>query len=333
MALIEHALDVRDPSAVGHARRVALDIGRSLELADETLGRLGLVVTEAGTNLVKHAGGGELLVGARHGNRSRGVAVMALDRGPGLPSHTCAFRDGFSSSGTSGTGLGAIRRQSSAFDLFTAEGAGVALLALICDAPPAADGPLTVAGLNVPYPGEDCSGDAWSARTIDGRLYVLVADGLGHGLPAAEASSRAREVFDRCPDEHPAEMLQRVHDALRPTRGAAAAVTEIDPRADQVRFAGIGNVAGTIVTEGGTRSLVSHNGTLGHQLRRIQEFTYSWAPDSLLVLHTDGLGSRWRLDRYPGVLGRHPLLIAGLLYRDFKRGRDDVSIVVIRHDA
>ena len=73
---------------------------------------------------------------------------------------------------------------------------------------------------------------------------------------------------------------------------------------------------------------MSHNGTAGHSVRRIDEFTYPWPKDGVLIQYTDGLGTHWDVDRYPGLLGRSPSLIAAVLYRDFNRGRDDVTVLV-----
>jgi hypothetical protein len=124
--------------------------------------------------------------------------------------------------------------------------------------------------------------------------------------------------------------MQRLHDALRPTRGAAAAVAEVEARRGVVRFCGVGNVAATLVAGGATRSLVSHHGTLGHDARRIAEFRYPWTADSVLVLNSDGLVSHWSPDRWPGLLGRAATLVAAVLYRDCRRQRDDTSVLVVR---
>jgi hypothetical protein len=78
--------------------------------------------------------------------------------------------------------------------------------------------------------------------------------------------------------------------------------------------------------------MVSYNGTVGHEVRKIQEFTYQWPQQGLLVMHSDGLKTQWRLDRYPGLMHKHPSLIAGVLYRDFNRGRDDVTVLVAREE-
>jgi hypothetical protein len=66
-------------------------------------------------------------------------------------------------------------------------------------------------------------------------------------------------------------------------------------------------------------------------MRRLQEFTYEWPPSSLIILHSDGLTTHWALDRYAGLASRRPDVIAGVLYRDFRRVRDDATVVVARN--
>jgi hypothetical protein len=76
--------------------------------------------------------------------------------------------------------------------------------------------------------------------------------------------------------------------------------------------------------------MISQNGTAGHVATRVQEFSYPIAGQSLLVMFSDGLASQWDLDRYPGLRTRDPSVIAGVLYRDFSRRRDDVTVVVAK---
>jgi serine phosphatase RsbU (regulator of sigma subunit) len=158
----------------------------------------------------------------------------------------------------------------------------------------------------------------------------LMADGLGHGPLAARAADEAVRVFRESGHLRPAEILEAAHGTLRATRGASVAIAEITYVDKIVRYAGIGNIAGAVLSATGRRSLVSSNGTLGHELHQLREFSYSWPEDGLLILHSDGLHSRWQLETYPGLIGRHVSLIAGVLYRDFVRGSDDVTVLAAR---
>jgi anti-sigma regulatory factor (Ser/Thr protein kinase) len=324
---------VTDQSGVGEVRRRAAGLGTKLGFDATASGRLALIVTESATNLVKHAGGGVMLLRPLPEDPHLGVEILALDTGPGIPSLEAALRDGFSSAGTAGTGLGAIRRAASEFDVYSVQGRGTALLAVLRPEtpPPAGRRPgLWIAGLSVAKPGESVCGDTWAVRDRpDGVSLILVVDGLGHGPAAADVAREAVRLFLDDSPGAPAEMIERLHRGLRPTRGAAASVVAINPAREHLVHAGIGNVAGVVV-HGARRSLVSHNGILGHSVRHIQEFTYPWPPGSTLILHSDGVTSRWDLDSYPGVMRHHPAIIAGVLYRDFRRPHDDATVVVTR---
>ncbi len=325
------AVAVEDQSGIGEARRVAMGLAADAGFDKSATSDVGIVVTEAATNLVKHAGRGEVLLRELEGRGDSGLELLCVDRGRGMPDVDACMTDGFSSVGTMGGGFGAMRRLAQTFALYSAPGVGTALVCRFWrGAPLSTNGPPPLAGLAVPLPGETACGDAWSAvEGPDGRA-LLVADGLGHGPAAEQAADAAVSIFQQQSALPPEQLMGILHAGLRSTRGAAAAVAAIDPRRHEIRYAGIGNISATIVAGDGTRSLVSHNGTVGHQVRKVQEFVYPWQDGSLLILHSDGLATRWKLDQYPGLFRQDPAIIGAMLYRDHARRRDDVSIVVCR---
>lgn len=316
---------IAEPSQVGEARRqiVALAAAAGLDAAQQ--GRLALVVNELGSNLVKHGDGGQLIVRVPDGPPA--MELLALDRGAGIASVADAFRDGYSTAGTPGTGLGAVGRLAALVDVYSTRPGGTAILARVGEAPPSR---LEIGGVTVPRTGEEVCGDAWAVAAEQECPAVMVVDGLGHGVGAADAARLAVRAFEASPDLPPGALVAGIHDALRGSRGAAVAVARIDRARRVVTYAGVGNVSGVVVAAGVGRHLVSSNGTAGHDVHRIGEFSYSWDDDALLVMHSDGLGSRWQIDRYPGLPARHPALVAGVLYRDWGRGRDDVTVVAAR---
>jgi hypothetical protein len=218
------------------------------------------------------------------------------------------------------------------FDIHSVPGAGTALLARLWSKPLSntRPSPLEVGALSLPKPDEVVCGDRWAVAWFPERTLILVADGLGHGPGAAEAAMEAVQTFHERAALTPVAIVKSIHGALRSTRGAAVAVTEIAPSQEAIRFAGIGNISGIVLSSEGSRQMVSLNGTAGHSARRIQEFTYPWSSDALLVLYSDGLVSHLHPDRYLGLLRHNPDLIAATLYRDYTRGRDDVTVVVAR---
>lgn len=313
---------------VALARRCAAEIAARIAFDEVTSGRLAIAVTEAATNLIKHAGGGEVFVGPTGNHPTRGVQIIAMDRGRGIANVTTSLRDGYSTSGTAGTGLGAIHRASTTFDVYTSN-TGTVLATTIF---PAAPSLAWVGGISVPMPGQTCSGDDWAAWSAGELTSILLCDGLGHGPDAAVAARQAIDTFHRHAEQSTTEVLARVHDALRGTRGAAVAIAELDRRAETIRYCGLGNISATVVTpEGREHRLVSLSGIAGHVMRRLQEFVQPWTFGSVLVMHSDGVGTHWSLSSYAGLVSRRPDVIAGVLYRDHRRERDDATVVVTRN--
>lgn len=332
------ASPVSDPSQVSEARRAAVGLAKRNGYDDEAAGRVALVATELCTNLVKHGGGGHLLFDAHDEPDREGIQLIAIDRGSGIANLDAALRDGTSTAGTPGHGLGAIRRLSDAFDIFSRAGLGTAVLARVSrerrSTRPLLHQPW--GAVSVPHPGEEVCGDDWLARSDDGQLTMMVADGLGHGPQAAEASAQAVKLFRRLGGGRLADILEAMHAGLRATRGAAVGIARLDGRARTVAFAGVGNIAGTIVAgDGQARRMLSHNGTLGHAARRFQAIDYPVddPATTTLVLHSDGVTGNWNPAQYPGLFSADPSLAAAVLYRDGARGRDDATVLVARGSA
>ena len=324
---------ITEQSQVGEARRRLTTLAERLGFDSTAREKVAIVVTELATNLLKHAGEGELVVRQLVLPTTPvqdGIEILALDRGPGMVNVAACLRDGYSTTGSLGQGLGAIQRQSTTFDLYSAPGLGTALLVqLWAKTPPASPAlPFTHGVVCRPKTGELMNGDGWTAHWHAQGYTLLLSDGLGHGPDAAAATQQAVQTFMTKPTRTALAHVEAIHSALRPTRGAAVAVVEVS--GDRLHFVGIGNISGRVWDGADARHLLSQNGIAGHQARKIQAFPQVWGADALLILHSDGLGTRWSLDTYPGLRYRHPSLIAGMLYRDFVRKTDDVSVVVVK---
>ena len=320
---------VTDESSVGAVRRAAQLAAQRLEFNETQAGELALLATEASRNVLVHGGGGQVVLSGSRNNQQGAARILAMDKGPGIRNLAQAMSDGYSTAGTPGGGMGAMKRMAGLIEVFSGRGGTIVLLQV---GKHVHEGNLEVAGVAVPYPGEQQCGDAWTCDTSPERTLALLADGLDHGWEAAEAAQQAVATFRKRLQSPPGEIRGYIHEALRKTRGAVAAVAEIRPREKTLVYAGIGNISAVVLSGGASRSLVSHNGTLGVAAPRIQEFKSVWPDDAVFVLHSDGVQTRWDLSSsfYPGLLSRHPALIGGALLRDFRRQRDDASVVVVK---
>ena len=326
IALTEY-VPVTDQSSVGEVRRTARTISERLGFDETHAGQLALLATEASRNVLVHGGGGQIIMSGLKGSLGPLARIIAIDSGPGIADVTRALNDGFSTAGTMGGGLGAMRRIAGEFEIFTGTRGTIVLIGI---GYPEIETRLRVAGMAVPYPGERVCGDGWFFHRDDERTVALLADGLGHGWGASEAAQEAITAFKANVHLNPASLLSLIHDALRKTRGAVAAVGEIRPAQGRLTYAGVGNISAVLSSGNTSKNLVSHNGTLGMTLSRLQEFSADWPNDGILIMHSDGLQTRWDLNAYAGLAAKHPAVIGGALLRDFRRQRDDASVIVIK---
>lgn len=326
------ALAVDDSTYVAGARRQVETMAQKIGLGGQDVSRATLVASELATNLALHGGGGQLLARAVRLPTVAGIELVAVDRGRGMRDVSESLRDGVSTRGTSGTGLGAVRRQSDEFDIFSSPKQGTAVLSRIWPGrkvPPAIG--VKVGVVNVAKPGEEVCGDSWAVQVGQGQASAMIADDLGHGPLANQAAEAARRLFVQIGALPPVNIVQRLHAGLQATRGAAIGILSVDLVGNKAAFAGIGNIAGLLTAGGQIKRFVSMNGIAGHAAERFQEFLYPCdGPGLAIVLHSDGLSTNWSLDRYVGLAGRDPSLIAAVLYRDTCRGRDDATVLVMK---
>ncbi|MEV4799225.1 SpoIIE family protein phosphatase [Nonomuraea sp. NPDC049421] len=319
---------VEDASAIGAARRAAMTLAESCGFDEHDRGRVAVAVSEAASNLVKHAAEGVMLIRS-HPETDAAVEVIAIDRGPGIHDLSRAARDGYSTTGTLGLGLGGIARMASAHDVYTVLGRGTVVG--MCFTATGTTPPVALAsGLARPIGEEVVCGDAFAYVESGSTVIAMLCDGLGHGEPAAVASREAVRVFQDHYHLPAVQLLERIHHALRGTRGGAVSVARLDRAAGVIRYAGLGNVSGWILHADGRQGMISLPGIAGHQRDKLREYDYAVPPHSLLVLHSDGLTERWDVTGLPGLSAHTPAVVAATLLRDAGTRRDDATVLAVR---
>jgi len=309
-------------------------MARELGFDETRAGRAAIAVTEAATNVLRHGGGGAIFGRPLARAGSLGIEVLAVDGGRGMDSFGASSRDGVSTAGSAGTGLGAIQRMADEFDVYTHPGRGTVLRMVFWDRVPGADtDDYEIGAVCVPKQGEDVSGDGWAGEMHRDGATFMVADGLGHGPDACRAASTATEALKAKPHDLAADILELAHARLRASRGAAVAVMRHERASGEITFAGVGNIAACVWEpgSGARRAMVSQNGIVGHTAAlRKQEYRYAWPAGALLIAHSDGLESQWELSAFPGLAACPASIIAAVLHREHSRRRDDVVVLVVR---
>jgi anti-sigma regulatory factor (Ser/Thr protein kinase) len=306
---------------VALAEELALDESKQNELA--------IIAAEMVSNLHRHADDGAVHLRSVRHEGDAGVQIVGIDSGPGMLDVAVSTRDGHTTAGSLGIGLGAIDRLATVTDTYSQPGTGTVLAATVwsAQAPP----PSGVAAITRPIAGEELCGDGYATRLRAGRLQVMLCDGLGHGPLANVTTMALVAAFREAPDAGPARVLEYLHGVANQTRGAVASVIEVDAGATNLSCASLGNIAGWIVSGRGRRGLTAQPGYLGDRTRRtIREYDYPLDESSVIVAHTDGLTDRWDLGVHPGLLTRDALVIACMMMRDAGVRRDDAGVLVIQ---
>ena len=328
------SIEIEEESQVGAARRTALQAAENVGLSGENLDRLAIVVTEASTNLVRHARGGELLIEAVKADRKPVVKIIAIDQGPGIASVEAAMVDGFTTSaGTArgiGGGLGSMKRQADSFDIHSSP-EGTTLVASIGAAKKTPAKACEVSGLIVPKPGFSSGGDAWAIRRGRDHTHIMLMDVLGHGPKAAADGESGVRAFNDAGKATLEETEAFVSGAMGGSRGAAALFVEIPHEGGPLRAVGLGNVRGDVVLPSGTHyGIISQPGIVGSTTRRPRVSEYEWQGGAILILSTDGLKTSLKTPEPISVYFRSTDIIAATLYKLKRRGSDDAGIVVAR---
>ncbi len=325
-------LEIQDASHVGEARRRAMTVTQAVGFDEVQSGNVSIIVTELANNLLRHATGGYIVlqwITTEHGDQ---FEILSVDRGPGMTNVSRSLQDGYTTAGTPGNGLGAVRRLSGEFDIYSMPSQGTVVVSRVRGGNKTKRSPATFVRWGVysrPKDGESVCGDAWRATASAVAATFMVCDGLGHGPIAAEAAAAVTTAYDRDSFAAPDQFLGTAHRHANGSRGAAVAMARLEA-SGEVHYAGVGNISGVLIAGETTKSMLSHNGIVGVRIRKPQSYDYSLPHNGLLIMFSDGLKSRWTFSEYPGLQTSHPSIIAAVLARDLSRHRDDVTVLVAK---
>lgn len=310
---------------------LAVEIGFS----EERTAKVDIVVAELVTNLVKHAGGGQLIVkrikDVVYGD---GVELISIDNGPGINDLKRMMLDGVSTTNTLGHGLGAIQRLSSKCEIYTQKNWGSVILSRIfkTEKEKSKKTPLVeISSLVLPKPGEVACGDGFYYKLTKEKLKLFLGDGLGHGPEAAKAVNTAVDAFRRNVDESPVDVIRDLHNSVRKTRGLVACIAIFHFKEKLWRICGVGNISAKVSSYVNSKNYVAHNGIIGHNIpntMKDQEVPYE--PGQNIILCSDGLKTRWDLYKYPGIIKNDLSILTATLYKDHTRNSDDASVVAAK---
>jgi len=293
-----------------------------------------IVVAEMASNLTKHAGGGEILARIIHEDDNAAIELISIDNGPGMADPLRMMEDGMSTANTLGQGFGAMKRLSDTFQVYSLKDWGTIVLCRLYknELPHFTKKPLAeVRSVVLPKPGETLSGDGFYYEFTSTGLKLLLGDGLGHGPEAHKAVQAAINAFKTCTHQSPTTQLRSMHTEVKKTRGLVGTAALYDAKEKKWRICGIGNIATRTVTAATTKQYMSYNGIIGMNIPNTladQEVDYDRG--QVMILCSDGIKTRWDLQKYIGIFRYDLSVMAAAIYKDHARKTDDMSVAVVR---
>jgi anti-sigma regulatory factor (Ser/Thr protein kinase) len=339
------SLALLEEANIGAARRVVRRIAAEAGFDERRLAEIDIAVNEIGSNAVKFARGTGQLYCARAdlSFEPEGIELIYLDKGPGIEDTSSAMLDGFTTTGSLGAGLGAIRRMADEFWIYSTIESQTRKLAMygrtthgtamifrkraVAPDETTEKRPAIWGAMTRPAIGEEQNGDAYMIQRFGNRQIIAVIDGLGHGEGAMEASRAAVASIQENALKPVETIIRLAHEELRPTRGAVLGLGVIDLETGVIEYSGIGNTDFRAFGGGITLKFISLNGTLGSRLERVKVFKEQLPKVATIILSTDGISERWDIESYPGLLGLHPQMLCAVAMRDHSRPKDDATII------
>lgn len=316
-------------------REIHNEISRR-QFSEHQIAAIDLIVSEMTSNIIKHAKGGEIHYRTDDDKRHKPVfEIVCVDKGPGMTDLKLMQKDGFSTAGTLGHGLGAIKRLSDISQIYSIPGWGTILYAKIHteDSAPARTGQLDVEvrAFCVNKPRETVCGDGYRIRRSRTGVSVFFGDGLGHGVEAKAAVDAAGDFFMTCDEDSPVEILRQMHERVRRTRGLVASIAVFDKTNSALRICGVGNTVVRVYNGLEVKNYMSFNGTIGLNIpNSLRDSTFDLVKNQHLIMTSDGIRSRWSIGQYPSILKYDSTILAAAIYRDNFRGNDDASVLVAK---
>ncbi|HEV7332508.1 MAG TPA: SpoIIE family protein phosphatase [Flavisolibacter sp.] len=327
---VHFRLNAADRSYFAILKKEVHALAVAAQFSARRLGEIDIIIAEIVSNLAKHAGGGELFVKLIEEKGLQGIEIISIDNGPGITDLRAMMQDGATTKNTLGQGLGAIRRLSHFFQVYTQKAWGTVLLCRVFTKElPLVRGPepVEVRSFVVPKPGEEECGDGFYYKQTKEHIKLFLGDGLGHGKEAAIAVQKAIEAFKLCPEESAVENLRYINQHVKRTRGLVATVAIFHIREQKWKICGVGNISTRFYGPSLSKSHSPYNGIVGLNMpNSMNDQEIDYERGQCVILCSDGIKSKWDILKFPGILRNDLSLLDAVLFKEYARNTDDMSI-------
>ncbi len=319
---------------VKHATHLAKSYAGSIGFNPADCDEIALVVSELGSNLVRHASGGTIKFSQIESGDRLGIRVESEDSGPGIPDVERALTDGFSTAGSLGFGLGTVNRLMDDLEVYSRSPSGSHLVTQRWMRPQRRElrtEDLRFGAATRPYRYMPENGDAFVIMQWERFALAGVIDGLGHGPFAQRAAQTARQYLEQHFDQSLDSLFRGVQRACRATRGVVMALARFDLARNILTIGSVGNIEVRLFGSPEHFALIVRRGVIGLNAPSPALLDHPWTPECILVMHSDGLRTHWHWSEFPGLTEAAPDAIAQRLLNALGKTEDDATVVVAKN--
>jgi len=325
---------ISSPAEVIAIRRISKEIARNIGFDERVQEEIVLVVSELASNIIKYANRGIVTLTPVFLPEKNGLMIEATDSGPGFNENN-ALKDGFSSSGTLGCGLGAVNRMMDEFDIHTSENKQTGTR-IVCKrwlrSKSSFNGqcPFDVGIVSRPKHGETDNGDSFVIKQGNGQSLFAVIDGVGHGRLAHQAAHAARQYIENHSELPLSDIFRGVDRACRSSRGVVMALASFDWSRMKLTFASVGNIEVKVFGAQEKFKFIVRRGIVGKNSPNPVVTQNDWRTDYALALHSDGLSTHWSWNDFSLHADRSAQFLAEHMHRVLEKDNDDTTLIIVK---
>lgn len=173
-------------------------------------------------------------------------------------------------------------------------------------------------------------GDVGAIKQQDGKLLMILADGLGHGIKANQAATIATDLIAENFGRSLVETIKSVHNSLRSTVGCVVAVCMLDTESGIINYSGIGNITMKIIGQS-SKTMIPKDGIVGYMMRQPEEKNYTLQNGDIILMYSDGVKTNMDREKLKPLLKLPAQEMADEVIKTFGKVDDDKSCIVLKY--
>ncbi len=326
----------------GFIRGQIADRMKMLKFSNKEITETSIVINELYSNIVKHnAVNGKIRFFQNTAENRVGIEIISEDKVQGKEDINEVQKNGVSIKGTIDDGFGTINSFRDFFEIRSnieyvskkgmpvEKTLTVRLWSMVLnDTSVIGNSEMKVSVISRPHTGFSVNGDCYYIRSLKDRDIIAVVDGLGHGMEAHEAASRAVKIIEENTQNSIEDIIKQTNTALKNTRGAVIALFIIYKFTNEFEMISVGNIDCRHITASSTVKLLSYNGYVGAYSGSCKARRHIYSNGDMLVLCSDGISSKWEVGNHAEGVSKSPSLLCNMVFSEYERHNDDATILV-----